>query len=118
MQNNDFYIGELVRLRQEQAASAQRMSDSASTDSRDAYKRQIGDAWKQSFDLNDSASLSDSTSFADSAHDTADVEITFADRVTHMHGLHKAKLAATNATDSVEPRIAYAQRLSDGWRAA
>ena len=115
MTNSDYYTGELLRL-QRQAASAQRMGDSASPDPRDAYKRHISSDWLRPFDLNDSAASSDSMSFTDSAPDVADAEITFADAVAYMH---KAKVAATkDATDSVEPRTTYTQRLSDSWRAA
>ena len=114
MQNNEYYIGELLRL-QRQAASTQRMGDSASPDPRAEYKRTIGSAWTQPFELNDSVASSDSTSFADGA----DSAISFGDTLTIMAGLLKAKLARQAATknatddanDAVDPRTEYVQQL-------
>lgn len=104
MNNNDYYAFEMRRLRDQ--AATRRMADSASTDPREAYKRQISDNWKLPFDLDDTTALSDAASFSDSA---ADTEIAFA-----------AALAAARGnrgyTTSDDAHAAYQRRLGDEWK--
>ena len=91
------------------------MSDSASPDPRAEYKRTIGSAWTQPFELNDSVASSDSIASLRPQMTALTAAISFGDTLTIMAGLLKAKLARQAATknatddanDAVDPRTEF-----------